>query len=58
VIVLWTNQKDVEHDMAKEVRACVQFVFARTVLDVFNAASLGSLPRHGLDTHLFVESRL
>ncbi|KAH8987326.1 Lon protease C-terminal proteolytic domain-containing protein [Lactarius akahatsu] len=31
VIVPWANRKDVEHDMPKEVRARMQFVFARTV---------------------------
>ena len=33
VILPWANRKDVEHDVAKEVRARIQFVFARTVLD-------------------------
>jgi ATP-dependent Lon protease len=35
---LWTNRKGVEHDIAKAVYARVQFVFARAVLEVFDAA--------------------
>ncbi|KAH9039670.1 ATP-dependent protease La [Lactarius pseudohatsudake] len=38
VIVPWANRKDVEHDVPKEVRARMQFVFARTVREVLDAA--------------------
>ena len=37
--------EDVEHGVAKEVRACIQFVFTRTVREVLDAAfGPGSLP--------------
>ncbi|KAH9177264.1 Lon protease C-terminal proteolytic domain-containing protein [Lactarius sanguifluus] len=38
VIVPWANRKDVEHDVPKEVRARMQFVFARTVRELLDAA--------------------
>jgi hypothetical protein len=38
VIVPWANRKDVEHDVPKEVRARMQFVFARTVREALDAA--------------------
>ncbi|KAH9008059.1 ATP-dependent protease La [Lactarius hengduanensis] len=45
VIVPWANRKDVEHDVPKEVRARMQFVFARTVREVLDAAfGEGALP--------------
>ena len=37
MILPWANWKDVEHDVANEVRACIQFVFARTVHEVLDA---------------------
>src|SRR6267154_4371806 len=37
VVLPWANRKDVEHDVAKEVRARIQFVFARTVREVLDA---------------------
>jgi ATP-dependent Lon protease len=60
VILPWANRKDVEHDVAKEVRARIQFVFARTVREVLDAAfGPGSLPWHApADAHPLVESRL
>ncbi len=58
VILPWANRKDVEHDVPKEVRARIQFVFARTVREVLDAAfGPGSLPWHA-DAHPLVESRL
>ena len=37
VIKPWANRKDAEHDVAKEVRGRIQFVFARTVHEVLDA---------------------
>ncbi|KAH9039661.1 Lon protease C-terminal proteolytic domain-containing protein [Lactarius pseudohatsudake] len=57
VIVPWANRKDVEHDVPKEVRARMQFVFARTVREVLDAAfGEGTLPWRTLTP--VVESRL
>jgi len=59
VVLPWANRKDVEHDVAKEVRARIQFVFARTVREVLDAAfGPGSLPWRAPDAHAPVESRL
>jgi ATP-dependent Lon protease len=59
VILPWGNRKDVEHDVAKEVRARIQFVFARTVREALDAAfGPGSLSWHAPDAHPLVESRL
>ncbi|KAF8494955.1 Lon protease C-terminal proteolytic domain-containing protein [Russula emetica] len=50
---------DVEHDVAKEVRGRIQFVFARTVREVLDAAfGPGSLSWNVPDAHPLVESRL
>ncbi|KAI9068824.1 ATP-dependent protease La [Trametes sanguinea] len=38
VILPWANRKDVEHDVPPEVRAEMQFVFARTMEEVLEAA--------------------
>ncbi|KAI0830162.1 ATP-dependent protease La [Trametes gibbosa] len=38
VILPWANRKDVEHDVPPEVRAQMQFVFARTMEDVLEGA--------------------
>ncbi|KAN0118143.1 Lon protease (S16) C-terminal proteolytic domain containing protein, partial [Russula decolorans] len=55
----WANRKDVEHDVAKETRGHIQFVFARTVREVLDVAfGPGSLPCHAPDAHPLVESRL
>ncbi|KAH9029165.1 Lon protease C-terminal proteolytic domain-containing protein [Lactarius pseudohatsudake] len=57
VIVPWANRKDVVHDVPKEVRARMQFVFARTVREVLDAAfGEGALPWRTLTP--VVESRL
>ncbi len=61
VALPWANRKGVGHDVAKEVRARIQFVFAGTVREVLDAACrLGSLPwRAPADArHPLVESRL
>ena len=58
-VLPWADRKEVEHDVAKEGRAHIQFVFARTVLEALNAAfGPGSLPWHAPDAHPLVESRL
>ncbi|KAI0651283.1 ATP-dependent protease La [Trametes meyenii] len=38
IILPWANRKDVEHDVPPEVRAAMQFVFARTMEEVLDAA--------------------
>ena len=38
VILSWANRKDVEHDVAPEVRNEMEFVFVRTVREVLEAA--------------------
>ncbi|KAI0326803.1 ATP-dependent protease La [Cubamyces sp. BRFM 1775] len=38
VILPWANRKDVEHDVPAEIRAEMQFVFARTMDEVLEAA--------------------
>jgi hypothetical protein len=38
VIVTWANRKDVEPDVPKEVRARMQFAFARAVRSALDAA--------------------
>ena len=45
MIVPWANRKDVEHDVPKEVRSRMQFVFARTVREALDVAfGEGTLP--------------
>lgn len=57
VILPWANRKDVEHDVALEIRDEIQFVFVRTVREALEAAfgkgGLGWRP-----TTMLVESRL
>ncbi|KAL1938944.1 hypothetical protein VTO73DRAFT_11097 [Trametes versicolor] len=57
VILPWANRKDVEHDVPPEVRAEMQFVFARTMDEVLEAAfGKGVLSwRHAM---VVMESRL
>ncbi|KAI0668849.1 ATP-dependent protease La [Trametes maxima] len=38
IILPWANRKDVEHDVPPEVRSAMQFVFARTMEEVLDAA--------------------
>jgi ATP-dependent Lon protease len=38
VIVPWANRKDVEHDVAPEIRNEMEFVFVRTVQEALEAA--------------------
>jgi ATP-dependent Lon protease len=58
VILPWANRKEVEHDVPKEVRARMQFVFVRTVREALDAAfSAGTLPWR-TDVPPLVESRL
>ena len=57
MILPWANRKDVEHDVAKEVRARIQFVFARTVREALDAAfGPGSLPWIVPPAHPLIES--
>ena len=52
----WANRKDVELDVPKEVRARMQFVFARMVGESLDATFEGTLPWRTLAPA--VESRL
>jgi ATP-dependent Lon protease len=56
VIIPWVNWKDVELEVPKVVRTHMQFVLARMVREVLDAAFEGTLPWHML--MLIVESRL
>ena len=38
MILSWANRKDVEHDVAPEVRNEMEFVFVRTVRESLDAA--------------------
>lgn len=38
VILPWANRKDVEHDVAAEIRNDIQFVFVRNVHEALEAA--------------------
>lgn len=38
VILPWANRKDVEHDVAREIRNDMQFVFVRTIEEAIEAA--------------------
>jgi ATP-dependent Lon protease len=38
VIIPWANRKDVEHDVALEVRREMQFFFVRTIDEALEAA--------------------
>lgn len=38
VILPWANRKDVEHDVALEIRNEMEFVFVRTVREALEAA--------------------
>ena len=58
VILPWANRKDVEHDVAREIRDDMEFVFVKTVEEALDAAfGKGTLgwrrPRH-----VMMESRL
>jgi ATP-dependent Lon protease len=58
VILPWANRKDVEHDVAPEVRNAMQFVFVRTVEEVLEAAFGKGRLRWREDSLLALESRL
>ena len=58
VILPWANRKDVEHDVALEIRNEMEFVFVRTVREALEAAfGKGVLVWRRRDT-LLLESRL
>ena len=38
LIIPWANRKDVEHDVAPEIRNQIEFVFVRTVKEALEAA--------------------
>jgi ATP-dependent Lon protease len=58
LIVPWANRKDVEHDIAPEIRNAVQFVFVRTVEEVLEAAFGKGQLRWRNDPLVTLESRL
>ncbi|EIW76777.1 ATP-dependent protease La [Coniophora puteana RWD-64-598 SS2] len=56
IILPWANRKDVEHDVAPELRREMQFVFVRTVSEALDAAfGKGTL---GWRNNILMESRL
>jgi ATP-dependent Lon protease len=57
IILPWANHKDVEHDIALEIRSKMQFVFVRTVEEALEAAfEKGSLAWRR--NTVLIESRL
>ena len=57
VILPYANRKDVEQDVAREIRDEMEFVFVRTVEEALEAAfGIGRLPWRS--SHILVESRL
>ena len=59
VVFPWANRKEVEHDVHEEVGEHVQFVSARTVREVLDAAfRVSTLPRRADAHNPLVESRL
>ena len=57
VILPWANRKDVEHDVALEIRNEMEFVFVRTVREALEAAFGKGMLGWRRDTML-IESRL
>ena len=57
VILPWANRKDVEHDVAPEIRGEMQFVFVRTVKEALEAA-FGKDGLHWRRNDVLLESRL
>jgi len=57
VILPWANRKDVEHDVALEIRNEMQFVFVRTVVEALEAA-FGTGALGWRRNAMLIESRL
>ncbi|KAJ7695075.1 ATP-dependent protease La [Mycena rosella] len=57
VILPWANRKDVEHDVALEIRSVMEFVFVRTVNEALMAA-FGNNTLGWRNGPLLLESRL
>jgi ATP-dependent Lon protease len=57
VILPWDNRKDVDHDVALEIRSEMEFVFVRTVREALDAAFGTTKLAWRRDT-LMLESRL
>jgi ATP-dependent Lon protease len=57
VILPWANRKDVEHDVAMEIRSVMEFVFVRTVNEALVAA-FGKNTLGWRSGPLLLESRL
>jgi ATP-dependent Lon protease len=58
VILPWANRKDVEHDVALEIRNEMEFVFVRTVREALEAAFGKGVLGWRRDSTLLLESRL
>lgn len=60
MILPWANRKEVEHDVALEIRNEMEFVFVRTVHEALAAAfGKGALAwRSGEGASVLLESRL
>ena len=57
VILPWANRKDVEHDVAPEIRNEMEFVFVRTMQEALQAAFGKDKLQWRRDT-ILLESRL
>ena len=59
MIVPWANRKDVEHDVAPEIRNDMEFVFVRTVHEALAAAfGKSALAWKSGEGSMLLESRL
>lgn len=58
VILPWGNRKDVEHDVALEIRNEMQFVFVKTVREALDAAFGKNKLAWRRDTVLLESARL
>ncbi|KAJ3543259.1 hypothetical protein NM688_g5881 [Phlebia brevispora] len=57
VILPWSNRKDVEHDVPKEVKVAMQFAYVRTVEEALEAA-FGKGTLGWREKEVVMESRL
>lgn len=59
VILPWANKKDVDHDVPREVKDTMQFLFVKTVSEGLEAAfGKGIVPWRRPRADFLVESRM